>query len=107
MREPAIPAQEIADLLAKAIAGEVPIKVLRCGWNEAYAGDVFFDIGGYSLTIFNDCMELDYVSEVIAPDGRKCGFDAWYDAGGDPVSLLSEHQIADLENLFEGLEPQK
>lgn len=105
MSDVTIPAIEIADLLRKVLRGEVPIKVIGCSWGAAYAGDVLFEIDGYLLTIFNDCEELDYVSEATAPDGRNCDFDAWYDDGGDPICFLTEIEVAGLEAIFKGIEP--
>ncbi|MGH9560026.1 MAG: DUF7693 family protein, partial [Terracidiphilus sp.] len=71
-------------------------------WKEVYAGDVRFRIGEYTVTIFNDCDELDYVDSAIAPDGREGEFDAWWFENIEPVSVLTDLEYQQLENLLEG-----
>jgi hypothetical protein len=92
---------ELAELFRKAIRHEVKIAAIGNSWKDVYAGDVRFRIGEYTVTIFNDCNELDYVDSAIAPDGREGDFDAWYNAGVEPVSLLTDVEHLLLENLLE------
>jgi hypothetical protein len=55
--------------------------------DEVYAGNVGYRTSnGWTIVVFNDCAEFDYVDSVIAPDGREC--DAWHQemvrhVGGD------------------------
>ncbi len=92
---------EVVELFRKAVRREVKIVALGASWNDVYAGDVRFRIGDYTVVIFNDCAELDYVDSATAPDGREGDFDAWQNAGAEPVSLLTELEYQQLENLLE------
>lgn len=93
---------ELVELFRKAIRREVKVVALGASWKNVYAGDVRFRIGDYTVTIFNDCNELDYVDSARAPDGREGDFDAWFDANQEPVSLLTKLEFQQLENLLEG-----
>jgi len=43
---------------------------------EVYAGDCLYKASnGWTLVVFNDCGEWDYLSSAEAPDGRKWEFD--------------------------------
>lgn len=92
---------ELVELFRKAIRREVKIVAVGPSWKEVYAGDVRFRIGGYTVVIFNDCDELDYVDSATAPDGREGDFDAWSQQNLEPVSLLTELEYQQLENLLE------
>jgi hypothetical protein len=92
---------EIVELFRKAIRHEVKIAALDQSWKDAYAGDVRFRIGDYTVVIFNDCNELDYVDSATAPDGREGDFDAWWIENTEPVSLLTEVEFQQLTNLLE------
>jgi hypothetical protein len=92
---------ELVELFHKAIRREVKVVALGESWNDVYAGNVRFHIGDYTVVIFNDCNELDYVESATAADGREGEFDAWWFANLDPVSLLTELEYQQLENLLE------
>ncbi len=92
---------EIADLFRKAIRREVKIVALGESWKSVYAGDVRFRIGNYTVVIFNDCNELDYVDSAAAPDGREGDFDDWWESHTEPVTLLTPQEYQALENLLE------
>jgi hypothetical protein len=92
---------ELVELFRKAIRREVKVVALGASWKQVYAGDVRFRIGDYTVTIFNDCNELDYVDSAIAPDGREGDFEAWANQNLEPVSLLTELEYQQLENLLE------
>jgi len=96
-----IPGEEIAELFRKAIRREVKVAAIGQSWNDVYAGDVRFRIGDYTLNIFNDCDELDYVDSAIAPDGRTGDFDDWWKSRTEPVSLLTEEEQSQLEYRLE------
>jgi hypothetical protein len=40
-------------------------------WDELYAGMFMVDVEGWSITIFNDCDELDYCEACVSPDTRR------------------------------------
>lgn len=102
---PAISIKEAADVLRKAITGELElVSVAGKGkWQEGYCGNFEFTIGEWKFVFFNDCDELDYVDKVTAPDGRTSEFDDWCtdDFIGCPFNDLTYHEMAQLEALVE------
>jgi hypothetical protein len=99
-----IPAEEITGVFRRALRGEIAVTLDDdATWNDAYCGNVCFRFGDWSITVYNDCSEFDYVDSATAPDGRTVEFDDWeWDA--DPVALLTEQELAGMETLVEGLE---
>ena len=93
--------REIAELFRKAIRREVKIAAVGESWNQVYAGDVRFRIGDFTVVIFNDCNELDYVDSAFAADGREGDFDTWWNTEMDPLKLLTPLEFQQLENLLE------
>lgn len=103
---PAIPADEMVGLFRRALSGETPVQLLdRLTWDEAFAGDVRFRIGGYEVAIFNDCDQADYVDHAIAPDGRRTEFEEWFALGRDPVRELDPPGMRALEAKLREAQP--
>jgi hypothetical protein len=51
---------------------------------DVYAGDVVYRASnGWTLTIFNDANEYDYVDRVTSADGRETQFDQYWDTEHD------------------------
>jgi hypothetical protein len=101
-----VKAEEVAALLRRAAADEIPVHLAegQQSWDEVYAGNVTFAIDGWRVTFFNDCGELDYTDEVIAPDGRTADFDEFCNELGDiacPLNLLSGEEFLALETIVE------
>jgi hypothetical protein len=100
---PAISMKEAADILRKAISGELPlVSVAGKGkWQEGYCGNFEFTIGDWTFIFFNDCDELDYVDKVTAPDGRIAEFDDWCtdELIGCPFNDLTDAEMAKLEDM--------
>jgi hypothetical protein len=96
-----IPAQEIADLLRRVVVGTATMYAVGSLWDQAYCGNVEFEIDGYRIIAFNDCIEFDYVDHAIAPDGRECGYPGWDAEGCNPVDLLNEAELDQLESRAE------
>ena len=97
-----VTAQEVAELLGRAIRGEVSIALAgdnACTWDEVYCGSVAFMIGDWRVVFFNDCDELDYVEFVQAPDGRTADYET---LDPDALQLLPWEEVAVLENLLVG-----
>ncbi|WP_456239027.1 DUF7693 family protein [Pseudomonas asplenii] len=46
------------------------VRVCAQTWDKLHAGMFTVDIDGWSVTIFNDCDELDYCEGCVSPDGR-------------------------------------
>lgn len=87
---PALTAREVCRVLSDAIFGRrTMVRVCAQTWDELYAGMFLVDIEGWSITIFNDCDELDYCEAGVSPDAR-CGlFNSGDRFGTDPIALLS------------------
>lgn len=99
-----IPAEEIAEVFRQALRGEIAVSLDDdTTWNDAYCGNVSFKFGDWSITIYNDCSEFDYVDSATAPDGRTVEFNDWH-WNADPVALLTEADLAGMESLVEGLD---
>jgi hypothetical protein len=77
-----------------ALGRRVIVRASPQTWDELYAGILMVDIEGWSITIFNDCEELDYREGCVSPDGRRWSFDSGDRFGTDPIAMLStwEHQ---------------
>ena len=112
----AIPASEVAALLRRAVAGEVPVLLVGPSWDDIYAGNVHFSIDGWDIAFFNDCDELDYCDAAVAPDGRRAEFDHWYDdfdeadelhIGHEPTELLSPQECDALAELLAAATPKE
>jgi hypothetical protein len=98
-----IQASEVAEVFRQALRGEIMVKVQGVeGWSDIGSGNFSFEFGDWVIVVFNDCMEFDYVDNVIAPDGRTAEFEHWE---VDPVGLLTCEEIAGMESLVEGLLP--
>lgn len=103
-----IPAEELAGVFKKALAGEFPVCLADKGytWDEAYSGNVKFLFGTWRVEFFNDCDSLDYTDNAISPDGRECDdwctWEANPDGGGIfcPLDLITEGERHALEALL-------
>lgn len=95
---------EVAAVLRQALLGSaVQLSGLTERWAVVYCGNVQFLIGGWKITIFNDCDDLDYVDSAESPDGRRATYDDWWDETGEgrnPLELLNEKELSDLEELL-------
>jgi hypothetical protein len=93
---------EVRWLLDQVLTGNVSLRLhpnQPITWDQTFAGEVGFAVGYWVLNLFNDCDEVDYTDNVMAPDGRSASYDQLVAAGGDPVSQLSSDQYEVLERL--------
>ena len=105
----AITSGEVAAVLRSAIAGELPIALADPAWTwgMVFAGNIQYRIGGWVVTFFNDCDELDYVDSAEAPDGRVAECDDWGRESSEPhgwvnpIDQLSYDEQQKLETLLE------
>lgn len=98
-----IQASEVAEVFRQALRGEITVKLRGFeSWSDIGSGNFSFEFGEWVIVVFNDCMEFDYVDNVIAPDGRTAEFEHWE---VDPVGLLTDGEVAAMESLVEGLPP--
>ncbi|WP_420893494.1 DUF7693 family protein [Pseudomonas orientalis] len=79
------------------------VRVCARTWDEVYPGMLMVDIGGWSITIFNDCDEVDNCEHCISPDGRRWSFDSGDHFGRDPIALLSTWEHQALERMPKAL----
>lgn len=96
-------AEEVAAVLRDAAAGRCSVRLSnpQATWEAVFAGDIEFRIGDWLITIFNDCDEVDYVDNVVSPDGRSAEYYDWADAGGgNPLDLLEAATIGELYEIF-------
>lgn len=99
-------ARDVSQLLREAIFGRLVMsKVGQESWDEIYAGHFHFHVyvDGWTLSIYNDCDELDYCEESVSPDGRRWSFDSGDRFGTDPNALLSTWEHQTLEQLLKTL----
>jgi hypothetical protein len=86
-----------------ALGRRVIVRASPQTWDELYAGIFMVDIEGWSITIFNDCDELDYCEACVSPGGWNCSFDSGDRFGADPVTLLSTWEHQTLERMLKRL----
>lgn len=71
-----IPEAELCELFRAVETGAVRLRA-TVDPQEVYAGNVEYRAtNGWTVVIFNDCNEYDYVDEVRDPAGRVTDFDA-------------------------------
>lgn len=101
---PAPTAREVCQVLRDTIFGRrTMVRVCAQTWDELYAGMFMVDVEGWSMTIFNDCDELDYCEACVSTDGRRWSFDSGDRYGTDPIALLSTWEHQTLERLLKAL----
>jgi hypothetical protein len=67
---------ELNRLLADIGAGElIPTRVTKESWEEQFSGNQVFNVGGWTLEIFNDCGEADYIDKATSPSGEVREYD--------------------------------
>lgn len=92
-------AHEVYQILRDTSRGTRSMRrITKTGWDEIYCGLMTVDVGGWEITLFTDCGDLDYCDSCFSPDGRKYDFSA-KDAF-DPVGLLSPDEHRQLEELL-------
>lgn len=91
-------------MLRDAIFGRrAMVRVCARTRDEVYPGMLMVDTGGWSITIFNDCDEVDNCEHYISPDGRRWSFDSEDHFGRDPIALLSTWEHQTLERMPKAL----
>jgi hypothetical protein len=100
-----IPAEEIVALLRRVLDGKAKMQAVGESWIEGYGGNVTFLIDGYTVVLFNDCSDLDYVDRAVAPDGRQTTFHEWVESGGrEPIRLMDRDEVFELKNFASSAE---
>lgn len=97
-------AEDLADHLRKAVQGHLRVSLLDPKRPWGYSGDVSFMIGGWEVTFFNDCSDLDYVDRACTLDGRASDFEYWATVDGqghNPLDHLTREEQSALSVLLE------
>ena len=101
---PAFTARKVCQVLREVAFGRcMMVRACAQTWSELYAGMFMVDVEGWSMTIFNDCDELDYCEARVSADGRRWSFDSGDRYGTYPVALLSTWKHQTLERLLKVL----
>ncbi|WP_422662536.1 DUF7693 family protein [Pseudomonas coleopterorum] len=101
---PALTARAICQVLREVAFGRrMMVRACAQTWSELYAGMFMVDVEGWSITIFNDCGELDYCENCRCPDGRRWSFDSGDRFGTDPIALLSTWEHRTIEGMLHQL----
>ena len=100
-----ISGHEVCIVLRNAIAGQLVVDLVlpSATWDQVYCGIVPFRFGSWQISFYNDCDELDYCEEAIAPDGRSGAFQTWSSASDEPVSLLTDAERQSLQNILKAV----
>lgn len=70
-----ITSQEAMQLLRDIETGAVTLTPLDDWW-EVFAGNVRYTTSnGWTIIVFNDCNDWDYVDTLTAPDGRSAEYE--------------------------------
>lgn len=94
-------AREVCEVLREVTWGRrVMTKVGWQSWDDMHACPVTVDVGGWRLSIYNDCGALGYCQACISPAGRRWSFGSGDRSGTDPVALLSTWEHKTLEGLL-------
>ncbi|MBN9420769.1 MAG: hypothetical protein J0I12_35315 [Candidatus Eremiobacteraeota bacterium] len=71
----ALTEDECLDFLQRIETGELTLEPVHCA-QDVFAGDVeYLASNGWSLVVFNDANEWDYIERISSGDGRKIGFE--------------------------------
>lgn len=99
-----ITGHEVVEQIRRALRREVGVTLAHPArtWDRTYCGDVAFVVGDWHMEFYNDCNELDYCAAAATPDGRRGDFEAWWDAGQEPVESLTPDEHARFEALLSG-----
>ncbi|HYD26939.1 DUF7693 family protein [Brevundimonas sp.] len=106
---PAVSREEAVAQVRAMATGDVTFTLER-SWADVFCGNVVARLAnGWTVEIFNDCDDLDYVDVVVAPDGRRSTFEDWLgpDDGGrdrfwEASTCLSEGEYRQLLQALRG-----
>jgi hypothetical protein len=85
-----IEAQELRELLEAIERGDVTLTTNR-GPEKVYAGNVVYRASnGWTIQVFNDCGDWDYLDYVEAPDGRSVDYPS-HSGELSEVEMIFEH----------------
>jgi hypothetical protein len=97
---PRLSAREVYQVLRDVALGiRMMTRLTLKSWAEVHVGQIVVDVGGWVITLVNNCDCLDYCDACAAPDGRTGSFESWNRFGTDPTSFLSAWEREQLERL--------
>lgn len=91
---------EVTAVLRGIIAGDVVVEAVSPGAANPRDrfGDVEFIADGWSIVIFFDCGDLDYVDRATSPEGRTVQFEAMWGSQSEPITFgLGWDELAALD----------
>lgn len=109
--------EEVAWLLDSVASGDLPITPAAqtldedgsfkpapmSSPQEVYCGIWVCLVDDWHIGIYIDCDRVDYVEWAVSPDGRIGWYDAWFDKGEEPLSLLLNNQQEAFERIVMAL----
>jgi hypothetical protein len=104
MSQSDLDAREVYQLLKDVALGTRRItNTGDTSWNQVYSGNITLEVDGWTITLYNDCGELDYCDACVSPDGRIGTFETWSRFGTDPIQLLSQWERGQIEARLQEL----
>lgn len=98
--------EEVMALLRRVIRGKSRV-IVSSPWSAVLHTNGDFVIDGWRLAGFRRNHGIKYLSEAIAPDGRRGTYDSWDAREGNPVHLLSNDDQDALDDLMEAAVPRE
>lgn len=112
---PSVAGEEVLWLLECVVEGSLTVQagaktladdgsLQSCGpLPVPYCGIWVALIEGWHIGIFVDCDRLDYIEWAVSPDQRLGKFAEWDARGEEPISLLQDNQLIELEKVVAAL----
>lgn len=91
---PALSEEECLDFLHRIETGELTLEPVHCA-QDVFAGDVeYLASNGWSLVVFNDANEWDYIEKIRSADGRRVDFDEICESMARLSSYSPTHEVS-------------
>ena len=100
MIAPPLSARDVCEVLREVAWGR---RVMTRVGQMSDSDHLEVQVGGWRISIYSNCGELDYCQTCISPDGRRWSFDSGARYGTDPVALLSTWEHKTLGDLLKSL----
>ena len=91
---PALSEEECLDFLHRIETGELALEPVHCA-QDVFAGDVeYLASNGWSLVVFNDANEWDYIERIRSADGRTLYFDEICESMANLSNYSPTHEVS-------------
>lgn len=85
---------ECLEFLHQIERGELTLEPVHCA-QDVFAGDVeYLASNGWSLVVFNDANEWDYIERIATNDGRRLNFDEISESMPELSRYSPTHQVS-------------